>query len=416
MTTCTRILFARCANPADLERLKSTCKTVGFMRKAIWQRWGALGTVGRTVDEVRKEITALGIFAKLPIDGTVRAESTKDIVNDIYTYRKAAESLVAKKVYKKFKDDNDRKLMCRKLESGEWLKNPYLHRQMRNAFKHGVGTSERQFVVRSDKFLVGSKDGFLTIKLLFNKKCGGHITLITTSSGKNVKILNRNLRIIIENDEIQIHYAFEKTAERPCGKETVGVDKGFTESYATTTGELLGVNLGKLIVEYSDAVAEIWRGRNKLIALAEKYEKEGKIEKANNIRKHNLGTKKLDKMRRRFHTRVRNVLCQATHQLMDRAAVVVLEDLTSVIKGKNYGRVMNRRLATWVKGEMQKILEEIAALRGVRIEIVNGAYTSQTDAQTGVLTGKRKGDKFYRENGDVVHADLRNSNEIIYKT
>ena len=55
---------------------------------------------------------------------------------------------------------------------------------------------------------------------------------------------------------------------------------------------------------------------------------------------------------------------------------------------------------------MQEILEEIAALRDVRIVIVNGAYTSQTDSQTGAFTGERKGDRFYRENGDIVHADL----------
>ena len=35
MTTCTRILYAQCAVPADMKRLKATCRNVGKMRAAI---------------------------------------------------------------------------------------------------------------------------------------------------------------------------------------------------------------------------------------------------------------------------------------------------------------------------------------------------------------------------------------------
>ena len=72
MTICTRILYARCADPADMERLKATCRAVGKMRAAIWQRWGGLGTIGKTANEVRREITAAQPFKHLKIDGTVR--------------------------------------------------------------------------------------------------------------------------------------------------------------------------------------------------------------------------------------------------------------------------------------------------------------------------------------------------------
>jgi hypothetical protein len=40
--------------------------------------------------------------------------------------------------------------------------------------------------------------------------------------------------------------------------------------------------------------------------------------------------------------------------------------------------------------------------RNASHELVNGAYTSQTDSLTGLLEGKRDGDKFYRVNGDVL--------------
>ena len=38
-------------------------------------------------------------------------------------------------------------------------------------------------------------------------------------------------------------------------------------------------------------------------------------------------------------------------------------------------------------------------------ELVNGAYTSQMNSTTGLLQGKRSGDKFYRMTGDVLQAD-----------
>ena len=171
MTTCTRILYAQCAVPADMKRLKATCRNVGKMRAAIWQRWGGLGTVGKSVNEVRREITAANLFEKIDIDGTVRAESTKDIVNDIFAYRKAAEAAVVKKICKRYKDDAECKVMCGKLRNGEWLKDPYLHRQMRTHFRHGKGKCSRQFVVRSDKYLIGYSGGFLTITLLFGRPC-----------------------------------------------------------------------------------------------------------------------------------------------------------------------------------------------------------------------------------------------------
>ena len=36
---------------------------------------------------------------------------------------------------------------------------------------------------------------------------------------------------------------------------------------------------------------------------------------------------------------------------------------------------------------------------------MSGAFTSQMDSTNGLLEGKRKGDKFYRANGDVLQAD-----------
>ncbi len=64
-----------------------------FLRADIWRRLGGLGTVGLSSSAIRKQITALGIYSALPLDGTIRAETTKDVVNDILAYKEAAKSL-----------------------------------------------------------------------------------------------------------------------------------------------------------------------------------------------------------------------------------------------------------------------------------------------------------------------------------
>jgi hypothetical protein len=44
---------------------------------------------------------------------------------------------------------------------------------------------------------------------------------------------------------------------------------------------------------------------------------------------------------------------------------------------------------------------------------VNAAYTSQMDSHTGLLQGKRVGDKFYRASGDVIQADTNAARNVL---
>lgn len=50
-------------------------------------------------------------------------------------------------------------------------------------------------------------------------------------------------------------------------------------------------------------------------------------------------------------------------------------------------------------------LDSVCEQRGAAHVLVNAAYTSQMDSTTGLLQGKRVGDKFYRATGDVLQAD-----------
>ena len=68
-------------------------------------------------------------------------------------------------------------------------------------------------------------------------------------------------------------------------------------------------------------------------------------------------------------------------------------------------RQVNRNLAQWCKGTLQKALEEISYRRSSSVTLVNAAYTSQVDSDYGVLLGTRSRDQFFTFDGEVLQAD-----------
>jgi transposase len=386
-------------------QLTAICKVAGYLRADIWRRYGALGNVGVSATDMRTEIVEKKIYDGLHIDGTIRAETTKDIVNDILTYKAAAKLKVRQSVAKRTRDENERKRLYTLLKRDEWLSDPFLHRQMRKHFRHGKSEVANQFIVRSDKYSTEVVDGRLIIVIRIAKKYGDNVVLTTTTSGKNVNLSGSNLRIIVKDGFTEIHYATEKGAGRDCGDQVLGIDKGYTEAFTDSDGDHHGQNFGQVMTEYSDKVAATGRQRNKLHALEKRHREAGRIIKADRIKKHNLGRKKISARKDRTQKQLRTIAYQAAHSIVDKAAVVASEDLTAVIASKHQWKRFNRRMSAWAKGVLAKALDSVCEQRNAKHVLVNGAYTSQTDSINGLLEGKREGDTFYRANGDVLQAD-----------
>ena len=396
----TRTLFSN--TPPGLHPI---CRAIGFVRADIWRRYGALGTAGKNASSVRAEITAGEFYTDMKIDGTIRAESTKDVVNDVLLYKAAATLKVRRAVAARTGDAAERKRLYTLLRKDEWLTDPFLHRQMRKHFKHGKSGCANQFVVRSDRHHSEVVNGRLVITIRVAKKYGDDIRLVTTSSGKNVKLTGSNLRIIVKNGFTEIHYATGKGNGRHAGTQTLGIDKGYTEAFTDSDGVAHGTAFGEVLTKYSDKTASTGKMRNKLHAIEKKHRAAGNIAKADHIIKHNLGRKKIDARRESTQKKLRTVAYQSAHAIVDKAAVVVSEDLTSPIAKKQPWKKFNRRMSSWAKGVLADAMDEVCEQRKARHCLVNGAYTSQMDSTNGLLEGKRVGDKFYRENGDVIQAD-----------
>jgi len=260
------------------------------------------------------------------MDGTIRSETTKDVVNDILAVKAAAKTLVKKAIMERTHDKDERKRLLTRLKNDEWLSDNFLHRQMRKHFKHGVAKASNQCIVRSDKFTTEIVENRLHITLKIAKKYGDDIVLKTTTTGKNVDIEKSNLRIIVKQGFVEIHFCGDKDVGRACGDKEIGVDKGYTEAFTDSEGEFHGVGFGQVMTEYSDQHSQTGKARNKLHTLVKKYRKNGHHRKADNILRNNLGRKKLESRNGLTKKRLRNIAFKAAHRLVDKANVVVSED------------------------------------------------------------------------------------------
>jgi len=409
MSTVTRILYA---TPSSLPALRAISKVMAFVRADLWRRYGALGTIGKNAAAIRKEVTAGGWYASLAVDGTIRAETTKDVVNDMLTCKAAAMQKVRRAIAKRASDEAERKRLFTLLRADRWLDDPYLHRMMRKHFRHGISHCNNQFIVRSDKHESYISESRLVIRIHIAKQYGAPIVLTTSSNGKNVDLKGCNLRVVLKGNAIEIHYATEKAKGRPCGNAEIGVDKGYTEAFTDSDGEHHGERFGAVLTAYSDQVSKTGKARNRLHALEKAHREAGRTTKADHIKKNNLGRVKLKAHQDRAQKRLRTIAYQAAHTIVDKAAVVGSEDLTSTVRGKVQWRNYNRRMSAWAKGVLAQALEEVCTQRGATHVVVNAAYTSQMDSFTGLLEGKRVGDKFHRINGDVLQADTNAARNV----
>jgi hypothetical protein len=191
------------------------------------------------------------------------------------------------------------------------------------------------------------------------------------------------------------------------------VDKGYTECFADSDGEFHGQGFGQLLTNFSDKTKATGQHKNKLYALEKKHRDSGQIEKADRIKQNNLGTKKVENRKTTARQQLKELAYQSVHRIVDKAGLVVAEDLTTTFSSRHQWKNYNRRMSAWAKGVLSQALMDITHHRNAQLIHVNCAYTSQMDSLSHLLEGKRVGDKFYRTNGDVLHADTNSAVNVL---
>jgi transposase len=412
----TRVAYSRDLNPRKLAALTEQAERLGRVRAEVWQRYGSVAGARLSDRQVRDAWMAGGHHKQFGVLMTPWKETLRDAMGDIRASREAAKVRVRRAVFRRTTDPAERKRLSAALKADTWAADPYLSRLMRKHWRHGHSKVANQIIIRADNYktftLTEGGDVWLAVPSLLPRE-PVKIPLNTTVAPSGT------LRVILRDGRAEVHYQVSgselKSSARPHGDQVLGVDKGYTEVLTDSDGDRHGPELGRLLSGESDRLKVKNRRRAKIRSVAEKAAKRGDQAKAARIFRHNLGTAKKNRARRRFEAKARTITFEAVHAVTDKASTVIAEDLTRVFAARKYlGKNTNRRLAAWTKGLTAEALSSVSERRGSVLVLVNAAYTSQADPSTGTL-GVRKGDRLHCESGDVWDVDHAAAINILHR-
>ena len=413
------VLLSSKNNIGKIKTLEEMCDRVGKLKHYLWDKYGSFNSWNLDVIDTEKKIRKSKEFDLVQeitggITGKLFTKNTYTCLKDIVMYQEACKEKLIKVIYKRYTDKDIRKELCKLLNKGnssEIVKNNWLHKEIRKVFYRGRTWKSNQFVLSKEQY-----------NLKEDNKGNQWLAISTLDKRSRVKllikgniVLNSEIRIINKNNKWYCQYSKVKSVINDSERlEEVGVDRGYTEVFATSDNEMLGQGLGNCISDRQGKLDNKIKKRNKLFALRKKYLAQKKNKKANNISRHNLGKQKLNNVKEKSKNQIKNIITKSCQDLCKKYKNIIYEDLTTPIdNNKPFRKPTKNKLAHWTKGEVIKWLSHIAKLRGSQLTAVNPAYTSQICSLTKCLTGIRKGDKFYRHNGEVVQADYNAALNIL---
>ena len=397
----TRIVYSKDLNASKYRALEEQARLLGQVRSRCWHEFGSLKGDGKYTDFSQRTIRDAWIkdpsISFAPLAAKAWKGTMQDAWGDMAAYDKAQKKKVMRDLHRRFKDKKVVTAYYKQLYSCNkaWLKSPLLRRLMRKYKPKGQNRTHNQIVLDADVYqqkLINNQN-WLSVPSLQRYK---RIRIPLNSTIK----LKGQIRIILRNGLVEVHHTAKGRVVKPCGTKTLGLDKGHQVILADSDGNDFGAKFNLKCNKFSDQETARDAERNRLYAQEKalrgkaRYDKRS-ARKADNIRKNNLGTQRRTKVRTKFKKQVKTAVYSAVHQVLDKAAVLVVEDLSFTASGKNMGRRVNRLVSSWRKGYIQEALESGSKRRGSALVMVNAAYTSQICSKTGLLEGRRSGNKFY---------------------
>ena len=397
----------------DVEKARKMAIRAGHLRSDIWNKYGSLKCWGISHQKLYKEFQKTNPPSKYKLPQKQWQKTFERVINDIHACIEAAKTIVKRKIYRHFKPEKDsqgkeikstsfRDELIKNLKTLEWMKYPLLHRWMRQAYHRGHSYINNQICVGISNGAVVKRISRNVVSVTIGGDLIGHrkyekLTLFF----KVGRITPKGIfQLIFDDvtDEIRLH--FPKILKRitSVGIGQCGLDKGYTEAFTDSHNEIYGQGIGKVMSQSVKKRHTRGKGRNKLYQIAMKKNKRH-IFQCNLTKKHHQTLE--NKKKQTLTTMVRT----GVNQFFDKYQYAITEDLSFVVKNKQISRRINRNLAEWCKGTLQKALDEISYRRSSSVTVVNAAYTSQVDSRFGVLLGTRCGDQFFTFDGEVLSAD-----------
>ena len=250
----------------------------------------------------------------------------------------------------------------------------------------------RSFALDSNMYSLFEDKGRQYIRVM---NLQGQKRVVIPLTGKHV--ISGNIRVILDGarQRVEVHYTAEVDVPASLKGEAAGLDAGLSEVFTDEQGNRYGKEIGEILINDSDQVCDKGRKRNKLYQLEQKARAAGKIQKANNIRRFNLGNVKQRKQRRKMQIEIERQVNTALNQVLDKRqpAQIIIEKLD--LRGKTPSKQLSRRVSLWARSTLNDRTEFKASSGGSCRQHVNPAYSSQTCPSCGFVHRRnRNGDRF----------------------
>ncbi len=273
---------------------------------------------------------------------------------------------------------------CKKIAS-------YIQRQVKKQRpKKVVVKKARSIKFDSSCYTVFEENGCQYIKIMSLEK-GKRIVIPVKGKGR----IEGNITLVIDETDLFIHVTEEIAPLQASSQETIeAVDFGYSEVMTDTEGKRYGIQFGKILSRILNHRHQKMQKRHKLHA----YEKKQfqKCLRKTNIKKYNLGNKKLNKVKKKGRSSLEREINTGINGLLrnKKPCILITEDLSHLFSYYQ-PKIVNRRFSSWLRGKLQERVAFKALAEGFRHEQVNPAYGSQTCVCCDFVDSKnRNKDKF----------------------
>ena len=407
----TRTYYSKSLDNKTYSELKLIAKKLGILRKIIWHQFSS-NPKKLNDREIRDQwINARNnqtnfypkIIDQLP--ARLWKETLRDTIGTINAYFEAGFKEAIKILYRKHCKTKAKELI--KILKTDYKSNKELHRLIRKTIPKGYSKADN--IICLDEGCYTFEQDILLVTGLRKRKM---LSILLTTKYRP----KGNFKIILKEDnkcELRVNFKYQSKVQIEKPYEAIGVDKGYTEVFTDSTGERHGNDFGKLLTKKSDFLKEKYKNRNKLYAIMKNAKESENFKKANNIKKNNLGNKKLNKQKEKTNIELKEIIYKAAKTLAQKAKIIAIEDLTFKTKSTKYKNV-NRRLSSWLKSTIDEAISKYCFIYGTKLVYVNAAYTSQGDSRYDcALVGKRIGNSFIGFDEVVLDADINAALNIL---
>ena len=407
----TRTYYSKKLDEQTYSELKLIAKKLGILRKIIWHQFSS-NPKKLNDREIRDQwINARNnqtnfypkIIDQLP--ARLWKETLRDTIGTINAYFEAGFKEAIRILYKKHGKTKAKELI--KILKTDYKSNKELHRLIRKTIPKGYSKADN--IICLDEGCYTFEQDILLVTGLRKRKM---LSILLTTKYRP----KGNFKIILKEDnkcELRVNFKYQTKVQIEKPHEAIGVDKGYTEVFTDSTGERHGNDFGKLLTAKSDFLKEKYKNRNKLYAIMKKANEKGDKKKANNIKKNNLGNKKLNRQKEKANIELKEIIYKAAKTLAQKAKIIAIEDLTFKTKSTKFKNV-NRRLSSWIKSTIDEAISKYCFIYGTKLVYVNAAYTSQGDSRYNcALVGKRIGNSFIGFDEVVLDADINAALNIL---